>query len=46
MTSWTRHVAAHAPAESAKADWTQAFLTWKQIFLGDQVDHLAIAEKA
>jgi len=42
MTSWTRHVAAHAPAESAKADWTRAFLTWKEIFLGDQVDHLAV----
>ena len=45
LTSWTRHVAAHAPADSAKADWTQAFLTWKQIFLGDQVDHRAFAAK-
>lgn len=45
LTSWTRHVASQAPADSARADWTQAFLTWKQIFLGDQVDHRAFAAK-
>lgn len=44
MTSWARHVAVHAPEATAKADWTRAFLTWKSIFLGNQVDHLLTAK--